>query len=270
MTKQTTEPGQSCSSLLYHRIGPMRPGTHRDLTVSPERFERQMQWLAHRGYMGINPTDWLGWIRDGKRLPAKPILLTFDDAYADTAEYGLPILKMYGFSGAVFVVTDRLGATNTWDEVRGRETFQLMTGEQIRYWACRGIEFGAHTRTHPHLTQLTATELSEEVAGSKRDLSATLGYPVASFAYPYGEYSDTVLNLVRSEFDLGFSVQEGLNYLSSDRHLLRRSYVGPDDSLIEFALCVRRGGIGTIRSWRIKLALRTRLRRVLGVNSSNL
>ena len=252
---------RSCSSLLYHHVGPARPGTKRELTVSPERFERQIRWLAHRGYAGIKPSDWLNWIRRGTSLPKKPILVTFDDAYADTADHALPILRKYGFSAAVFVVTERLAATNTWDEVQGCGTLQLMTGEQIQYWARQGIEFGAHSRTHPHLSKLPASELAAEVVGSKDDLTALLGYPPVSFAYPYGEYNDAVCDLVRGNFDLAFSVEEGLNYLSGDPHLLRRAYVGPGDSLIEFALSVRRGGIRRLRDWRIKLALRTRLKR---------
>lgn len=252
---------RSCSSLLYHHVGPARPGTKRELTVSPERFERQIRWLARRGYAGIKPSDWLNWIRRGTSLPKKPILVTFDDAYADTADHALPILRKYGFSAAVFVVTERLAATNTWDEVQGCGTLQLMTGEQIQYWARQGIEFGAHSRTHPHLSKLPASELAAEVVGSKDDLTALLGYPPVSFAYPYGEYNDAVCDLVRGNFDLAFSVEEGLNYLSGDPHLLRRAYVGPGDSLIEFALSVRRGGIRRLRDWRIKLALRTRLKR---------
>ena len=251
--------------LLYHHVGPFKAGTYRELTVSPEKFERQVRWLARRGYVGIKPADWLNWVRDGKSLPEKPILLTFDDAYADIAEYALPILRKYGFSGTVFVVTERLGGTNTWDEAQGCGTLHLMTAEQIRYWAGQGIEFGAHSRTHAHLSKLSAAELSAEVAGSKSDLSALLGHPIVSFAYPYGDYNDAVHDLVRGEFDLAFSIEEGLNYLSGDLHLLKRSFVGPGDSLLEFALTVRRGGIRRIRDWRNKLRLRTRLRWLLGI-----
>jgi peptidoglycan/xylan/chitin deacetylase (PgdA/CDA1 family) len=257
----------SCPSLLYHHIGPERPGAYRDLTVSPKRFERQIRWLARRDYVGIKPSDWLNWIRSGNSLPAKPILLTFDDAYADTAKYALPILKKYGFGAAVFVVTGRIGGTNTWDEAQGRGTLQLMTAEQIRYWAERGVEFGAHSRTHPHLTKLSAPELTAEVAGSKSDLTILLGYAPVSFAYPHGEYNDAICDLVRREFDVAFSAEEGLNYLSGDPHLLRRAYIGPSDSLLEFALSASRGGIRRLRDWRIKLALRTRLKRAFGIRS---
>ena len=67
---------------------------------------------------------------------------------------------------------------------------------------------------------------------------------------------------------MAFSTEEGLNYLSGNLHLLRRAYVGPSDSLLEFALTARRGGAGRLRDLRVKLALRTRLKRLLGIRST--
>jgi peptidoglycan/xylan/chitin deacetylase (PgdA/CDA1 family) len=115
------------------------------------------------------------------------------------------------------------------------------------------------------LTQLSVAECSAEIVGSKKDLATLLGLPVVSFAYPYGRYNDTVCGLVRSEFDLSFSVEEGINYLRGDPHLLRRGYVGPSDSLFEFAVKVRKGGeLKWLANLRIKLALRPRIKRALG------
>lgn len=245
--------------LMYHHVGPHRPGASSEMSISPEQFEREMQWLARRGYVGVTPSDWLRWLRTGKDLPEKPVLLTFDDAYADIAQYALPVLTRCGFKGAVFVVTGHGGGTNIWDQAKGRDTLPLMSEEQIRHWAGQGIEFGAHSRTHADLTQLSADECLKEVQGSKSDLAALLGSPVVSFAYPYGKYNDAVRELVRGEFDLAFSAKEGMNYLRSDPHLLGRTYIGPDDSLRHFAHMVRRGK--RVRSLRVKLALRTRLRR---------
>lgn len=259
------EPGRRCLSLLYHHVGGACPGTYPDLTVSPERFERHVRWLARNGYKGIRPSDWLGGIRDEKTLPAKPVLVTFDDAYADTAEYALPILKKYGFGATVFAVTGLLGGTNAWDEARGSGTHRLMNAEQIRYWAANGIEFGAHGRMHADLTVLSADELANEVQGSKADLEALLGAPVTSFAYPYGSHNDQVIEAVRASYDLAFSCTEGINTIHTDPHLLRRAYVGPGDSLFTLRLIACRGGIEGIRQWRIRLALRTRLRRLFGL-----
>ena len=209
--------GRACPGLMYHHVGPSRPGTYREMTVSPQQFKRQIGWLARQGYVGIRPSDWLRWLREGTGLPDKPILLTFDDSLADIAEYALPVLREYGFGAAVFVVTGRLGGTNTWDEAQGCGTLRLMTAEQVRSWSAQGIEFGAHSRTHADLTKLSENELSAEIVGSKEDLSALLGSTVLSFAYPYGESNDTVQELTRTHFDLAFGVQEGLNYLRGDR-----------------------------------------------------
>lgn len=258
-----SEFGRKCPALMYHHVGPPRPGTSREWTVSPEQFERQIRWLARRGYVGIRPSDWLRWLREGTGLPKKPILLTFDDAYADDALYALPILRRHRFAAAVFVVTGQVGGTNTWDEERGGGTLQLMTAEQIRYWAGQGIEFGAHSRTHADLTKLSEAECLEEIEGSKNDLTALLGLSVVSFAYPYGNYNDAIGDLVQEHFDLGFGSEEGINYLKCDAHLLRRVYIGPRDSLVKFALSVHFGGLSKFRDWRVKLALRTRLKLAL-------
>ena len=100
--------GMRLPVLLYHHVGPHRPGTISGLTVSPERFEKHVRWLARRGYQGIRSADWLKWRREGKGLPDKPILFTFDDAYADLVKYAFPILHRYGFGASVYVVTGQL------------------------------------------------------------------------------------------------------------------------------------------------------------------
>src|ERR1700682_795110 len=152
--------------LLYHHVGYPRPGTYPENTVSPEKFERHASWLKRRGYIGIRPSDWLGWCRDWEPLSHKPIIIIFDDAYTDVAEYALPVLRRYGFGGVIYVVTGRIGGTNTWDEKEGWGTLRLMSAEQIRNWALQGFEFGAHSRTHAKLTDLSGPLLEEEVRGS--------------------------------------------------------------------------------------------------------
>ncbi|MGC2163254.1 MAG: polysaccharide deacetylase family protein, partial [Silvibacterium sp.] len=252
--------------LIYHHVGPAQPGAMREWTISPEQFERQIGWLADKGYVGIRPSDWQCWRRDGTGLPSKPVLITLDDAYADTAEFALPILKRYGFGAGVFVVTARIGRTNTWDEAQGSGTLHLMTAEQIRSWSGQGIEFGAHSRTHADLTQLTTQELNAEVKGSKDDLAALLGTVPTAFAYPFGCHSEAVCKAVRKEFDLAFGSEEGMNYLRTDPYLLHRVPIGPATSLWALSWIVRRGGLQQIRDWRVRVGLRTRVKRALGLN----
>jgi peptidoglycan/xylan/chitin deacetylase (PgdA/CDA1 family) len=84
--------------------------------------------------------------------------------------------------------------------VAGRErpepSTALTPAEVARLAAAAGIEIGAHTRTHPHLSTLTEAEQLEEIDGSRRELEAALGEPVTSFSYPHGDFSPATKRLV--------------------------------------------------------------------------
>jgi peptidoglycan/xylan/chitin deacetylase (PgdA/CDA1 family)/glycosyltransferase involved in cell wall biosynthesis len=257
--------GMRLPVLLYHHVGPLRPETIPGLTVSPERFERQVGWLARRGYTGICPSDWVRWRREGKGLPDKPVLFTFDDGYADLVEHALPVLRRYGFGAAVYVVTGQLGGINAWDAARGFSALRLMTAEQIRHWATQGIEFGAHSRTHADLTTLSTNELTEEVVGSGKDLESLLGSRVVSFVYPYGYHNQRVDDCVRGAFDLAFLADDklqGLNHLLTDPFHMRRTRVQANDTWVELE-CRARWGRTPLLKLRARLRLRSRFKRAV-------
>jgi len=257
-----------CLALLYHHVGPYRPGIYPELSIAPSLFERQIAWLARHGYTGIRPAQWLAWLQTGAALPKKPVLLTFDDAYADIAEFALPTLRRYGFSASVFIVSAYVGATNTWDELQGYAQLPLMTAAQIREWAMQDIEFGAHSRTHAHLPQLNDDALADEIVGSRDELANLLGTSITSFAYPFGEYSDAARKIVAANYRLGFSCLGGFNRATTDPFLLRRIYLKSHHSMPVFALIMRMGGMQRLEGLRIRLALRTRLKRMLGIHTS--
>jgi glycosyltransferase involved in cell wall biosynthesis/peptidoglycan/xylan/chitin deacetylase (PgdA/CDA1 family) len=252
------ELGARLPVLLYHHVGPQRPGTYPELTISPERFARQVLWLASRGYVGIRPSDWQAWRLGAGPLPDKPVLLTFDDGYADLADFALPVLERHGFGAAVFVVTGEVGGTNRWDEEQGAGTHRLMSADQMREWSARGIEFGAHSRAHSNLTELSDADLASELSGCASDLADLLGRPPAAFAYPYGYYDERVTERVRQTFDLAFTCDEGMNDLRTDPHVLRRTMVQPGDVWPDFGLRVRLGW-SPIERLRGRLRLRTRM-----------
>lgn len=253
-----------CAALLYHHVGPRQAGVYPQMSMETALFAREIAWLARRGYTAIRASDWLAWRRGSGKLPDKPIMVTFDDAYADIAEHALPVLQRYGFTATVFVVTARIGTTNTWDEQNGYARLPLMTAEQIRAWAAAGVEFGAHGRTHADLTKLDRAALNDEVEGSGTDLSNLLGKPVTSFAYPFGAWDEKVRSAAAAHFQLAFSCMAGTNDSKTDPHLLKRGFLPSRPSMLDFALTARTGGLHRIGELRIRLALRTRLRRLLG------
>ena len=248
--------------LLYHLIGPDRPGIYPALTVDPGRFQKQMRWLKRNGYTTVRTNDWMAWRLEGKPLPSRPVLVTFDDAYADLVEYAFPVLQEIGFTAIVFVVTGEIGGYNSWDQKNGSAAIPCMSAEQIRRWSGEGIEFGAHSRTHTDLTILAGVEVEEEIEGSGRHLAEILGTIPLSFAYPSGEYNDLVRNRVEKSFQLAFTCDEGLNGLGTHPYLLRRMMIQPRDSLLDFALRVKFGW-NPIERLRVRIGLRTHIRGAL-------
>ena len=153
-------------------------------------------------------------------------MLTFDDAYADCAIYAFPELERFGFQSVVFVISGQVGGSTSWDGL------PMMTMEQIRHWAARGVEIGAHTRTHPDLTAASDQAVADEVTGSKEDLIKA-GLRPLSFAYPYGWHDERVQKSVQGVFPLAFTCEEGINDLRTDPLLLKRTMVQPGDTLLD-------------------------------------
>lgn len=226
--------GMQAPMLVYHHVGPANPGKYYPgLSVTVDRFERQIGWLADQGFSAIRPSDWHAWLFEGKRLPDKPIFIAFDDAHADIDGYALPILQRYGFSAVINVVTRRVNGVSEWDAAGGLTPRPLMSADQILEWQARGFEFGSHSRTHPDLTTLSDAELEDEVAGSRDDLMKLLGAKVLSFTFPYGSCNDRVAQAAGKNYPLVFGPCAGLNDMSLERNRLRRTQITDSDLLTD-------------------------------------
>jgi peptidoglycan/xylan/chitin deacetylase (PgdA/CDA1 family) len=247
-------------ALLFHRVGPSRPGTYPSLTVQPRRFEHFMGLLRDRGYTGVSARAWSAWRRGVATMPKRPILLTFDDGYADLGDYALPLLDRLGWGATVFIATSTVGGRSAWDEPEGAAN-PILTAAEVRRWSARGVEFGAHGMTHSDLTLVDRETLLGEVLGSRDALAELLGRPVTSFAYPYGRYDDKVREVVGSSFEVAFSTEEGLNDGETDRTRLRRTMVQATDTAIDLVLRARLGW-SPFERVRARIRLRNRGRRL--------
>ena len=217
--------------LMYHAVGPYTGPLHAELHVSRERFSAQLRWLTDHGFTGIAPRQCAAWLLRGEPLPERAVLLTFDDAYADLTAHALPEVVRHGFSAGVYVCTRMLGQRAPWDGA------PLMGADDVQAWSREGIEFGAHSRTHPHLTSLASDDtLSDEVEGSARDLESLLGARAESFAYPYGDHDRRVANAVGSVASISFTVHEGLATQATDPLRIPRTMVRPDDGAIDMRM----------------------------------
>lgn len=228
--------------LLYHHVGPARRATPPTLTVAPARFAKQLDWLRRRGYHVLSIDEVVAWATEGRPIPKRSVLITFDDGFADLSDFAFPGLIAAGFTATVFLVTGLLGSRNVWDADKGRDGFRLLDAETVQTWSRRGIEFGVHTRTHPDLSRLSRADAEEEMAGSRRDLEALLDRPAEAFAYPFGATSATACQLAAWLFSVAFlASEEGVNREGTDAHLLRRTMVQSVDELVDIELRARFG-----------------------------
>jgi len=188
-------------SLLYHRVVQV-PEPDDRYSVSLTRFDRQMQALVRRDWRG-------GSVGEAADRPEddpveRGFALTFDDGYEDFERLALPVLERCGFTATVFVVTGHVGGRAQWDGGMGAP---LLGWRSIRELHERGIEFGSHTRTHPHLTRLSSARARDEIRGSREDLEDRIGSAVRWLAYPYGESDSDVRRLAReSGYEDAFGV----------------------------------------------------------------
>jgi peptidoglycan/xylan/chitin deacetylase (PgdA/CDA1 family) len=181
--------------LMYHSIAERGPAGLATWRVTPSRLDDHLRFLRERGYSSVTLEQWRT-ARDRRRqLRGRPVLLTFDDGYQDFADTAWPLLRKYGFSAIVYLVTDRIGGKNDWDDCEGHE-LPLMDWETIRSLRDEGVEFGSHTCTHPSLTALTPAEVVHEGLRSRRVLEERLGGPIRSIAYPSGDQDPVVEHLM--------------------------------------------------------------------------
>lgn len=174
--------------LTYHHTQepPPKGMPMRSLWVSPNAFASQMRWLDRLGYQGLDMTSLLPYVRGEKK--GKVVGITFDDGYQSNFTHALPVLKRYGFSASCYVVSGLVGKFNQWDSSLGIPQAPLMTAQELQAWANAGMEIGSHTCLHADLTQLTSTQVREDLLQSKLDLEGLLQKPVTQFCYPYGHF----------------------------------------------------------------------------------
>jgi peptidoglycan/xylan/chitin deacetylase (PgdA/CDA1 family) len=223
------------SILMYHQVGEFsRPAAHRANYCHIRRFKAQMAWLHRFGYRVVGLKEACEALFGGKPLSGNAVVLTFDDGYQNVYDYAFPVLKRYGFPATVFLVADLLGGETKWLAAEKREA-QLMDLETIRKLRREGILFGSHTLSHPRLSRIDRDVMAREVRESKGKLEALLEEEIEFFCYPYGDFDQDVVAVVR---EAGYKAALSCGRASAFGHenpfLLPRKAISYGDSLAGF------------------------------------
>ena len=225
--------------LMYHSISPASVATaqYRPFTVSPARFAEQMAYLSAQHYTPITVTQLVaGRCSGGDQLPQKPVVLTFDDGFADFYTAALPILTQYSFVATLFVTTAFVNATSRWLQKEGETARPMLTWEQLSELPEHGIECGAHSHSHAQLDVLPYAGAKAEIEQSKKCLEDRLGRAVTSFAYPFGYQTAQIRQMVQAAgFTAACAVKHGMSSAQDDPFALRRLMVRTDMQCTDFA-----------------------------------
>lgn len=219
--EKVTEGSIKVPILTYHSVRPHtsdQSKIQKYYDVDPEIFESQLKYLKDNGYVVISMSYLVEAIKENIILPEKSIVITFDDGWRNQFAYAFPLLKKYGDTATFYIITDY---------VEGKYS---LTWDQIRVMNNSGMTIGGHTRRHPFLLEVTDPAiLEDEISGGKRIIEGQIGQKIAHFAYPYGHYSDRVIQAVK---DAGYvsarSTYKGIYHDKNDLYTLKAVEVTDD------------------------------------------
>jgi len=208
-------------SIAYHRIS---IAVTNGMTVTPDLFRRHMQFLADNHYSPITLDQWCAAVSGNGKLPEKPILITFDDAWKSQYENALPILNEFGYKATFYAYINVIGNRST------------MTWNQLRNLAFQGHNVGCHSATHDNLVKLLKNENTEkynariygETLYARIQIEEHIGFPVRHFCYPYGYYNTNLIaKLKKAGFISAVTVNPSPNTTDTPLFKLGRYIIAP-------------------------------------------
>jgi peptidoglycan/xylan/chitin deacetylase (PgdA/CDA1 family) len=219
--------------LMYHSIAQSTNPKFKQFAVPPALFAEHMTYLRQHSYTPINVTQLVCMFLQGKfALPERPVVLTFDDGFADFYTNALPVLQQCGFTATLYIATGFIGSTSRWLAREGEATRPMLTWDQVNEIGACGIECGGHSHWHHQLDTLPLAEARDEIVRCKALLEDHLGQKVSSFAYPHGYHSAAIKRLVREAgYTSACAVGYAMSSTTTDPFALARLPMGADTSL---------------------------------------
>ena len=217
-------------TLLYHHLRDLTghvSSAQRRWTLSPKKFEAQLEWIAKQGYQPITMAQLVAHLRHGNPLPGRPIIITFDDGWKDHYEVAFPLLQKYNFVATFFVTTDSVGHA------------AFVSWEQLAEMSAAGMDIQPHSLTHPYLSKISAEKAFREIAESKQAIEQHLNIPAIVFAYPYGVYTEKIIEMVKAAGYEGATTLSGYNsgyiFRKDEMYTLIRFAIASNDNLARLA-----------------------------------
>lgn len=178
----------------------------------PADFETQLQYLKKQGYTTVHMSEVASAFAHHTSLPPKPVVITFDDGFSDQLK-AADLLKKYNMEATFYLITggERSGWCIGIERHPGKCGDSYMNWNEVSSLASNPLfEIGAHTQDHLSLPAYPADVQSAQINISKQILQQHLGMAITTFAYPYGAYNTTTVDIVRlAGFTTAVTTQNG-------------------------------------------------------------
>jgi len=246
---------QGIPVLNYHAIdntGNMLPS--RNVSVSLTAFKEQMEWLYNEGYKTVTDTELKALLIEGKSPTGKMVLITFDDGYYSLYKYALEILSGYGFTATLFLSTSFIGNPYEQGDFDFVKHDHQLTWDEIKKLHAAGWSVQSHGYNHKRLNSLSVEEIIKEVTLSKSIIEQNLGTQVHSFAFPYGIYTNAVIQQLKvAGYTFAYSVHSGKMFSRSNKFRLPRIEINNMDTMDSFKTKTLTGYISKQHGARSKI-----------------
>jgi glycosyltransferase involved in cell wall biosynthesis len=255
--------------LCYHAIADLnRYDSLSKYGVPPDDFAWQLESMQRRGFTFISADEFLRYLETGTGLPRKPTLVTFDDCYEDLFEAAFPILDKLNIPALAFAVGSKMGGTMDWVEGPAKTELRLLGAPELCLLNRSGVVIGNHSASHRYFPALSSEEICQELENGARLLNGA-GLDSSHFvAYPFGGYNSAVVDVARKTgVRAAFTVDSGLAKRGVDPLRIPRIEIFRSDVGLRFwSIIASRGWRpgGAVEKLRMRLQLRTRIRRILG------
>ncbi|AOT69051.1 polysaccharide deacetylase family protein [Geosporobacter ferrireducens] len=230
------EYAQKVPVLVYHHLlknEENKQFLNNSAVLSVERFEEQMKMLYDNGYKTITLGQLESFVKGHIRLPKKSVVITFDDGYLSNYLYAYPILKQYGYTAAIFMITEVIPSSPQHfnpDKLNYMSWIEMEKSEDC-------FEFPAHTHGLHHLNNKNISflvsqpkEIIEKDLALNRQLLNT-----TYFAYPYGQYNRTTIGILKQlGYSMAFNTKPGYVKSGDAPYELKRFSISPAVTMEEF------------------------------------
>ncbi len=231
---------------MYHSVREDNPEGSK-LIVSPKAFEAQMRFLVKNSYNVISLTRLAKIIKEKKKIPAKTVVITFDDGYRDNFLNAKPILEKYRMPATIFIAVDLIDT-----KVEKSEYFvdnsQFMSMDELKSLInSEFIDLGIHTFSHEDLVKLQQqNDLIYQISDARKFLEEELNCRIDSFSYPFGSFDKRIRSIVvQSGYSVAVATNPGKDYPKDDLFALKRIRISDKDSN-PFVLWVKASGFYTL------------------------